>query len=138
MGAEGIAAIGGLLLNYQKLEYLGLAKNGIADLCLLKPILSNIGKQVLSQEELEKYRAKEKERDDLLADAKKKKKKLNDDEIPQLYSLVEIQAGQFAYVKNPQLRMLNLNLNPLGSKSDEIDLMLDFISTQSDSFQLSV
>lgn len=83
-----------MLLNYQKLEYLGLAKNGIADLCLLKPILSNIGKQVLSQEELEKYRAKEKERDDLLADAKKKKKKLNDDEIPQLYPLVEIQAGR--------------------------------------------
>jgi len=43
--------------------------------------MRNIGQQVLSAEELEEYRRKEREREEILADAKKKKKKINEAEL---------------------------------------------------------
>lgn len=59
-----------------------MAKNGIDDLEIVKPILNNIGYSVLSAQELEEYKTKEKQREDLIADAKKKKKKINEDDLP--------------------------------------------------------
>lgn len=82
IGKPGIDSIGSLISVYQKLEYLSLAKNGIDDLEIVKPILNNIGYSVLSAQELEEYKTKEKQREDLIADAKKKKKKINEDDLP--------------------------------------------------------
>lgn len=55
---------------------------------------------------------REKQRDELINDAKKKKKKLNDDEIPYVPTIVDLGNGTFARIRNMQMKILNLSLNP--------------------------
>lgn len=84
----GLKEIGEFIENYGKLEYIGLAKNGINSLDPLKELFSRIGKRPLSVEELAAYREKEKEREAVVSRAIKNKKKITEELYPSLEPLI--------------------------------------------------
>lgn len=64
------------------IEYLGLARNGISSFDDISGITQNVGRFILSEEELEEYRVKEKERDAIIERNKKVKKKGTEEVVP--------------------------------------------------------
>lgn len=90
---KGIAAIGEFIEKYTKLEYIGLAKNEIDSYESLKPLLSKIGRKVLSADEIAVYREKEKEKESIISKAIKNKKKVTDDMYPHLEPLITLPDG---------------------------------------------
>ncbi|KRX01757.1 hypothetical protein PPERSA_01627 [Pseudocohnilembus persalinus] len=124
IGQEGIKAIGDLISSYQKLEYIGIGKNQIQDWDQLQPIAENIGYSQLDEEGLQKYREEEQEKENLLT-LKAKKKKIDENRLQELEKMLPLKeigkegSGVFAYVRNPQLKILNLAMNPLNEKSQQ-------------------
>lgn len=66
------------------MEFLGLAKNNINSFDDIIEITQNIGKFLLSPEELEEYRNKERDRDAVVERNKKVKKKGTEEVVPVL------------------------------------------------------
>ncbi|KAL4460921.1 hypothetical protein ABPG74_016393 [Tetrahymena malaccensis] len=116
---EGIRALGQFMEKYQKFEYIGLSKNGIQNLEYLKDIFQAIGKKVMTQEELAFYREKEKEKEAIIQKATKNKKRITEDMYPHLDPIVQMPDGQFAVIRNTQMKMLNLSMNSISEAESE-------------------
>ncbi|EAS01349.2 hypothetical protein TTHERM_00149590 (macronuclear) [Tetrahymena thermophila SB210] len=126
---EGIKALGQFIEKYQKFEYIGLSKNGIQNLENLKEMFQAIGKKVMSQEELAFYREKEKEKEAIIQKATKNKKRITEDMYPHLDPIIQMPDGQFATVRNTQMKMLNLSLNSISeAESEQLEKFLSNIT----------
>lgn len=77
-----------MLQGNASMEFLGLARNGIQSFDELVGITQNIGKFLLSNEEYEEYKMKEKERDAVVDRNKKVKKKGTEELVPVLEPVV--------------------------------------------------
>ncbi|KAM3127588.1 hypothetical protein pb186bvf_020293 [Paramecium bursaria] len=126
-------AIGKMLANNASMEFLGLAKNQIQSFDELQGITQNLGKFLLSPEELEDYRNKEKERDAIIERNKKVKKKGTEEIVPVLEPLQQIE-NNFYIVRNSRLWLINLAMNYIDDNSrDQIE---KFLTQTGDNFQL--
>ena len=107
-----------MLLFNRKLEDINLGKNFFDDECIDK-LKDNLGKTLMSQEDVADYNKKVKERDAIIkANAKLKQQKKPENEVPFLYEMMLIQDQNYL-VKNKDLKIINLMLNPLTDKCYE-------------------
>ena len=114
-----------MLLFNRKLEDINLGKNYFDDDCIDK-LKDNLGKTLMSQEDVVEYNKKVKERDAIIkANAKLKQQKKPENEVPFLYEMMLIQDQNYL-VKNKDLQNINFMLNPLTDKCyDSIINILD-------------
>ena len=104
-----------MLLFNRKLEDINLGKNFFDDECIGK-LKDSIGKTLMNQEDVVEYNKKVKERDAIIkANIKLKQQKKPENEVPFLYEMMIIQDQNYL-VKNKDLKIINLMLNPLTDK----------------------
>ena len=104
-----------MLLFNRKLEDINLGKNFFDDDCINK-LKDNLGKTAMTQEDVADYNKKVKERDAIIkANVKLKQQKKPENEVPFLYEMMTI-LEQTYLVKNKDLKIINLMLNPLTDK----------------------
>ena len=104
-----------MLLYNRKLEDINLGKNYFNDECIEK-LKESIGKFAMNQEEVNEYNKKVKERDAIIkANIKLKQQKKPENEVPFLFEMIMIE-DQYYMIKNKDLTVINLMLNPLTDK----------------------
>lgn len=134
LSANSLAHLSTLLEKNRTLESLGLSKNNLTDLDQIAPLLQNIGKFLLSEEELEAYRSKEKERDAIVARNAKSKNKTQVEAVPQLDPVSQNNDGTYSILKNMKMQMINLSVNKL---TDDCKEALDkFMNQSHEKFQV--
>ena len=107
-----------MLLYNRKLEDINLGKNFFDDECINK-LKENLGKILMSPEEVVDYNKKAKERDAIIkANVKLKQQKKPENEVPFLFEMMTIQDQNYL-VKNKDLKIINFMLNPLTDKCYE-------------------
>jgi hypothetical protein len=95
-----------MLLFNRKLEDINLGKNLFNDDCIDK-LKDNLGKTLMTQEDVVDYNKKVKERDAIIkANAKLKQQKKPENEVPFLYEMMLIQDQNYL-VKNKDLQNIN-------------------------------
>lgn len=104
-----------MLLYNRKLEDVNLGKNFFDDDCISK-LKDNLGKFLMTQEDVVEYNKKVKERDAIIkANVKLKQQKKPENEVPFLYEMLMIE-DQYYTVKNKDLKIINFMQNPLTDK----------------------
>ena len=107
-----------MLLFNRKLEDINFGKNFFDDGCIDK-LKDNLGKNLMSQEDVAEYNKKVKERDAIIkANIKLKQQKKPENEVPFLFEMMLIQDQNYL-VKNKDLKIINFMLNPLTDKCYE-------------------
>ena len=104
-----------MLLFNRKLEDINFGKNNFTDECIEK-LKENIGKFPMSQDEVNDYNKKVKERDAIIkANIKLKQQKKPENEVPFLFEMIMIEDQNYL-IKNKDLKNINFMLNPLTDK----------------------
>ncbi|CAD8065547.1 unnamed protein product [Paramecium primaurelia] len=116
LSKEAFNLIGTALKENTFLEQLGLAKNQINSLDQLSEIMQNVGKFLMSQDEYDDYRIKEKERDQIIERNKKVKKKGTEEVVPVLETIQQFDNNWYI-MRNQKLQLLNLSLNQIDENS---------------------
>ncbi|CAD8075052.1 unnamed protein product [Paramecium sonneborni] len=133
LSKEAFGLIGVTLKDNIYLEQLGLAKNQITSLDQLSEIMQNVGKFLMTQEEYDEYRIKEKERDQIIERNKKVKKKGTEEIVPVLETIQQFENNWFI-IRNQRLQLLNLSLNAIDDNS--FILIEKFLNQTFEGFQL--
>lgn len=75
LSKQSLDLLGEMLKSNASMEFLGLARNAITSFEDLNGIVSNVGRFLMTQEEYDEYKVKEKERDSIVERNKKAKNK---------------------------------------------------------------
>jgi hypothetical protein len=120
----------------KSIEFIGLAKNDLT-MADLQPLLDCIGKQPFPEEEADAHLKKMKERDTIIEKNKKlKASKKPEDPVPLIDDIEQQEDGQWAIVKNGQIRHLNLCMNPIDD--DAKDTILSLLKRTPNDFSITL
>jgi len=133
---EGINHLVPLLRSSSALEYVGLGRNQIKTWEDISEWFNGIGRFVLTPEELEQYREKEREREAAILKNNKNKGKKGyvNEPVEYLDPVVQNEDQSWVMVKGGKLKIINLALDGFGD--EYIDQFSEFLARQAPEFRL--